>query len=83
MNGNYKKKYPPCVGAYRPYLFFFEKKCAHRSSNLNMARLVQRTLCNGTSVPTFGLGTWRSNPGQVQSAVETALGLGAIMCSLL
>ncbi len=34
------------------------------------------TLLSGDSIPAFGLGTWKSAPGEVGSAVKTALEIG-------
>jgi len=33
-------------------------------------------LCNGRSIPTLGLGTWKSKPGEVEKAVAHALKIG-------
>ena len=34
------------------------------------------TLNNGNTIPQVGLGTWKSEPGQVKNAVKSALSLG-------
>ena len=34
------------------------------------------TLNNGNTIPQFGLGTWKSKPGEVKSAVKSALKVG-------
>ncbi len=34
------------------------------------------TLNNGNTIPQFGLGTWKSEPGQVKNAVKAALTIG-------
>ena len=34
------------------------------------------TLNNGNTIPQFGLGTWKSEPGQVKNAVKYALSIG-------
>ena len=41
-----------------------------------MSGQVSAELNNGARFPLLGLGTWRSDPGQVSAAVETALRVG-------
>ena len=43
-----------------------------RHANCNTTAL----LASGYEIPLVGLGTWKSEPGQVAAAVKSALGLG-------
>lgn len=60
------------IGTYN-HLGRFEARTLSRCCKLTMKAI---KLNNGRSIPTVGLGTWKSKPGEVANAVKTAIQAG-------